>query len=76
MSDRTTTVTVTQDGKVVATMDLTPAEALNFLFIPARNAIDDGEPSWRMQEDKPDRLNEIAEFANQAYDGTFQGLRT
>lgn len=76
MSDRSTTITVTQGARVVATVDLTPREAMDFLLLPAADATDDGEATWNLQgqEGGLDRLNEIVEFINNARDGVAEGL--
>jgi len=73
-ADRATTITVTQGAQVVATVDLTAREAMDFVLLPAAGAVDDGEASWELQESNFDRLNEIAEFVNNARDGVAEGL--
>lgn len=58
-ADRTVNLQVTLDGKVLESLDLTPEEALAFFITPTFQALDDGDASWEMQEDEPERHNEL-----------------
>lgn len=71
MSDRNVTLTVTCGSKVVNTIDLTPVEAIDFVFAPMWAALDDGPAAWDLRETQEgtDRNIELIDFANESMSG-------
>ena len=70
MSDRNVTVTVTENGKVVATADLTTQEYRRFVSYPMEDALDDSTYAHDLREQDTERFKELAEFSANALEAT------